>query len=136
MVGAGHVIVAELSGVVEDEVVGDVFDRSFFEIGEPHHRKVFYLFAPTVFLEESEGAVFATALAVGSDEVKGLLLKRLGQTDHARSELFAAASSAPNHEEGDFTFEVGGRFQLRACPVRAPLDVLDGAFHFTVVLVG
>ena len=128
-------VVAELSGVVEDEVVGNVFDGCFFEISKPHHRDVFEVFAPTIFLEQSKGVVLAAALAVGGDEVKRLLLERLGQTDHARSELLAAYSSTPNDEEGHFTFEVGGRFQFRTGPVSSPFNVLGGAFDFAVVLL-
>lgn len=108
MVGARHVVVAELTGVVEDEVVGNEFDGSFGEIGEVHYGDILDVLGPTVSFEEPEGAGLATALAVGGNEDKGLLLKRLGQTDHAGSELLAAASSTPDNEEGDFAFEIGG----------------------------
>ena len=37
VVGTGHVVVAELSGVVEDEIVRDVLNGSIREIGEVHH---------------------------------------------------------------------------------------------------
>ena len=51
VIGAGHVIVAELPGVIEDEVVGNVFDWGLGESGLVHHRGVFEILGPTFFLE-------------------------------------------------------------------------------------
>ncbi len=135
MVGAAHVVVAELSSVIEDEVVGNVFDGSLRESGLIHHRGVLYVLAPTLCCKRGEGSFFAAPLAVGGDEVEGFVLKRFGQTDHARSELLAAHSSAPDDEEGDFAFEVGGGFEFRAGPVLAPCDLFGHASNLGVVLV-
>ena len=135
VVGACHVIVAEFSGVIEDEVVRNVLYRSLRKAGLIHDRGVFEVLGPSFCFERGEGVRLIASLAVGSDELEGFVLERFGQTDHARSELSAAASSTPDDEEGDFAFEVLGGFQFGASPVRSPVDTLDGAFDFAVVLL-
>ena len=48
----------------------------------------------------------------------------------------AAHSSAPNFQENNFAFEIGGTFHFGAGPGLTPLDVFGGAFHFFVLLIG
>ena len=98
MVKASHVIIAKLSGVIKNEVVGNILDGGFGEIGLIHHGSVRHLFTPPVFLEGCESSFFGASLTVGSNEVKGFFLKRFGQTDHPWSELTTAHSSTPNNE--------------------------------------
>ena len=99
-------IVTELSGVIEDEVIGDEFDWRFREVGLIHHRSVHHFLTPLVFFERSESAFFGATLTVGSDKVKRLLFERFGQTDHPWSEMLATYSSAPNDEQGNLSFQV------------------------------
>ena len=135
VVGACHVIVAEFSGVIEDEVVRNVLYRSLRKAGLIHDRGVFEVLGPSFCFERGEGVRLIASLAVGSDELEGFVLERFGQTDHARSDLLTAHSSAPDDEEGDFPFEVGRSFKLRSSPVLAPLDTFGGAFDFAIILI-
>ena len=135
MEGAGHVVVTERSGVVEDEVVGDVFDRGFGKAGLIHDGSVRHVFAPLVLFEKGEGVLFGAALTVGGDELKGFVFERFGQTDHARSEMLAAHSSTPDNEECNLSFEVGRGVYFGACPVLPPENFFGGAFDFAVVLL-
>lgn len=68
--------------------------------------------------------------------MKRFVFQGFGQTDHSRSDLLAAYSSAPDGEENHFPLEVSGGLDLRARPMISPVDVLGGSFDLCVILVG
>ena len=128
-------IIAKFARMIEDEVVGHIFDGGLGEVGLVHDRGVGHLGAPFVSLECVEGPFFTSTLTVGGNHVEGLLLEGFGQTDHSWSELTAAHSSTPNDEEGDFALQVSRAIDLGTSPVLSPVNILGSTLDLGVVLL-